>query len=211
MLYVPHTWSPNLPLPLSGCPSWASPFPAAWSLYRIRHILSHWGQTKQSSATYVLGDIRVAHVCSVDGDLVFGRLPKIQVSRHCWSYYVVAKLFSSYNPSAKSSIEVPYFRPILGYKYLYLSQSAAGRAFKRTVMLGSCLQAQYSISKSVRVWCLHMGWIPFWAGDWTAFPLVSASSIFCSCISFRQKPILKMVSWPHPSTMGPVYLLEVVT
>lgn len=31
-------------------------------------------------------------------------------------------------------------------------------------MLGSCLQAQHSISNSVRAWCPPVGWVPSWEG-----------------------------------------------
>jgi hypothetical protein len=41
-------------------------------------------------------------------------------------------------------------------------------------MLGSCLQAQYGISNSVRVWYTSMEWIPSWDGHWVVFLSVSA-------------------------------------
>jgi hypothetical protein len=40
-----------------------------------------------------------------------------------------------------SSIRVPDLSPMLGSKYLHLSQTAASRASPRTAMLGSYLQA----------------------------------------------------------------------
>ena len=93
----------------------------------------------------------------------------------------VAIPFSSFNPTPNSFIVVLDLSPMVGCKYLHLSQSVAGRASQRTAMLGSCLQAQYSISNSVRVWCPLMGWISIWAGHWMAFSSVSAS--FYPCIS----------------------------
>jgi hypothetical protein len=42
-----------------------------------------------------------------------------------------------------SSILVPDLKPVVGYKYLHLSLSAAGRAFLRASISGSCLNAQY--------------------------------------------------------------------
>ena len=43
-------------------------------------------------------------------------------------------------------------------------------------MLGSCLlKENQSISSSVRIWCLPMGWIQNWASQFLAIPLVSAN------------------------------------
>jgi hypothetical protein len=53
---------------------------------------------------------------------------------------------------------------MVGCKYLHLPQSAADKASQNTTMLDLCLQAQHSISNSVRVGCLSVGWIPSWAG-----------------------------------------------
>lgn len=69
-----------------------------------------------------------------------------------------------------------------GHVYLHMSQSAAGRASQKINMIGSSLQAKSSISNSVRIWCLSMGWVPR--------SLVSLSfncySIFVSAFPFRQ-------------------------
>lgn len=51
--------------PFSGATHLTSP-----SLYRIRYILSHGGQTKQSSATFLSGAFAPDHVCSLVVDLV---------------------------------------------------------------------------------------------------------------------------------------------
>jgi hypothetical protein len=40
---------------LTSFPRLGIPFPGASSLYKIRNILSHWGQTRQSSTIYVWG------------------------------------------------------------------------------------------------------------------------------------------------------------
>jgi hypothetical protein len=66
-------------------------------------------------------------------------------------------------PSLNPSLGVPKLRPMIGCKYLHLSQSAADGASQRTAMLVSCLQAQHGISNSVRIWYLCMGWLPRWA------------------------------------------------
>ena len=53
----------------------------------------------------------------------------------------------------------PEFISIVGCESLNLSQSGAGRASQRTTMPESCLQTQHSISNSVGICYLHMGWI----------------------------------------------------
>ena len=60
-----------------------------------------------------------------------------------------------------------------------------GRASQRTAMLGSCLQVQHSISNSIRVWCLPMGWIS--SQPVTGQPFLQSLLHFCPCISFRQE------------------------
>jgi hypothetical protein len=48
----------------------------------------------------------------------------------------------------------------LSCKYLRLTLSAACWVSRRTTMLGSYLQAHYSIKNSVRSWILPLKWIP---------------------------------------------------
>ena len=55
-------------------------------------------------------------------------LPGIQVSWQCWSSYGVAIYFSFFSPSPNSAIKGPNLSPMVGCKYLHLSQSAAGKA-----------------------------------------------------------------------------------
>jgi hypothetical protein len=91
----------------------------------------------------------------------------------CWSPYGVAFLFSVFNLSPNSLIRVPEFGSVVGYKYLVLSQSAAGRASLRTAMSG-CKH----ISNNVRPWSLLMRWILSWASRMNTFPSVSSSFLF---------------------------------
>jgi hypothetical protein len=68
-----------LPLHLILLPQFLIPFllpitskrvlPVASSLYRIRHIFSHWGQTRQFSANHVL---EAASICFLVGRSVSG-------------------------------------------------------------------------------------------------------------------------------------------
>ena len=88
-------------------------------------------------------------------------------------------------------------------------------------MLGSCLQAQYSISNSVRVWCVSMGWTSSWTGHWSAIPSVFdpflSLHLFIYLFIYLFIPEqfwvknLKVGWCPYPSTGGPVYLLDVVS
>ena len=50
--------------------------------------------------------------------------------------------------SPNSTIGIPDFSEMVGSKYLFLCQSAAGRGSQRTAMLGSCLKAYHSIVTS---------------------------------------------------------------
>jgi hypothetical protein len=43
-------------------------------------------------------------------------LPRIQVSRNCWSFYRVARPFSTVNPSPNYSIGISDFSPMLVHK-----------------------------------------------------------------------------------------------
>ena len=113
-------------------PLWAS------SLYRIRHILSHWGQTRQSSATYVPG--AMDHPMYALWWLSLWELWGVHVNWYCCSSYGVVIPFSSFSPSPNSFTLVANLSSMVDCKYLHLSLSAADRATQRTTMLGSCLQ-----------------------------------------------------------------------
>jgi hypothetical protein len=120
--------------PLSPHPLLTYPSPGQSSLDRIRYTLSHWGQIMQSSMR--------AWTCPY---MLFGwclnlwKLPRVWVSWFCQSSYGVAILFSSFNPSPNSFISVPYLSPVVGCKYLYLSQSTTERFSQWTAMLDSYL------------------------------------------------------------------------
>ena len=121
---------PYSPLPMRKCspttlnnPPSPQPSQASlWgkSLYRIRNILSHWGQTRQSSTKYLQGPR--AKSCMLFGWwLSLWDLPVVQVSWFFWSSYGVAIPFSSSSPSSNHSILVPNLNPVVGCKYLHLS------------------------------------------------------------------------------------------
>jgi hypothetical protein len=105
----------------------ASPFPGASSFYRIKHIPSHWGQMRQSSVTYVPGATNQPMYALWLVAQSLGALKGL-VSWSCCSSYTVAIPFSSFSPSPEFSIGVPDLSPMVGCKYLHLSQPAAGRA-----------------------------------------------------------------------------------
>ena len=106
-------------------------------------------------------------------------LSGVQVSWHCWSSYVVAIPFSSFNPSPNSSIGICKLSPMLGGGYLHLVQLAAGKNLSED---SSYLQAQCN----ARDLYPPMGWIPSWAGHY--FTILSVSTpFFCPCIFFRQQ------------------------
>ena len=69
------------------------------------------------------------------------------------SSYRVAKPFSSFSPSSKSSIGVPVLSPMVGCKLPHLYWSESGVASQETAIQ----QALLGISNSVWVWCLQMG------------------------------------------------------
>ena len=75
-----------------------------------------------------------------------------------------------------SSTGIPRLSPMVGYKYLHLCWSGAGRTSQETTISGSCQQVLLGISNSVGFWCLQMGWIPRWGSLWMAFP---PEFVFC--------------------------------
>ena len=146
-----------------------------------QHSPSLGHQVSTGSATYVLG--AQTSPCMLYGwRLSLWELPEFQISWYCWSSYGHANSSSSFNSSPDSFIGVPDLSPIVCCMYLHLSQLAANRASQKKAKLGFCLQAQNSISNSVRVWCPTMGWFPSWVGHWMAFPSVLLH--FCPCNFF---------------------------
>ena len=120
-------------------------------------------------------------------------LPGVQVSWHFWSSGGVAIPFSSVSPSPNSSTGVPDLS-LNGCT----SQSAARRASQRIAMRGSCLQVQYTVSHSVRVWCLPVAWIPSWASYWSATPSVSAPFLYPLHLRIKQDLPLFLLEFMRP-------------
>ena len=61
---------------------------------------------------------------------------------------------------------------------------------------------------------LHLGWIPRWYSLWMAFPSVSAPLFVLAFLFDKRKfglIFFKVGGWPHSSTGGHVYLLDVVS
>lgn len=93
------------------------PHPCASSLYRIKHLISHWGQTSQTSEqpVYVL--------CWW---LSLWEIPEIHINWHCWSCCRVAISLKAFNPSPHSSKGVPNLHLMFVFGYLHLSPSVPG-------------------------------------------------------------------------------------
>ena len=103
---------PHLPTNFHPTPV-VSLFPMASGFYRIKwciHIHSHWGQTRQSSATYVAGAM---DQLSFGWWLSLWKLWGVHISWYHCSSYGMAIIFSSFSPSANSSIEVHDLSPIV--------------------------------------------------------------------------------------------------
>jgi hypothetical protein len=87
-------------------------------------FLSHWGQTRQSSAVYVSGS-SYKLVLLPGWWLNVWESSGIQVSWDCWSSYANTLLLSFFQPFPSSTTRVPCFCPWGGYKYLQLYLWAA--------------------------------------------------------------------------------------
>ena len=96
-------------------------------------------------------------------------ISRVKVNWDCWSSYRATLLLSFFQLFPNSNTGVSSFCPLVGYKYLHLTLSAACWIFQRAVMIGPFLWAHHSLSTSVRPWGLPFSWIPIWT---------------CHCISF---------------------------
>ena len=92
----------------------------------------------------------------------------------------------SFSLSPNSSIGIPDLSPIVGYKYLHLSQSAAGRVSQRTTMLGFCLQAQHGRTNSVG-FGTPSPWDGSQVGPVTGWTFPQSLLHLCPCIYFSQE------------------------
>jgi hypothetical protein len=101
----------------------------------------------------------------------------VQVNWDYWSSYRAALLLSFFQLFPNSTTEVSSFCPLVWYRYLHLTLSAAGWVFQKAVMIDPFLWALY-LSSSVRPWGFALSWILLWAYCWTSFSL--GSSLFLS-------------------------------
>jgi hypothetical protein len=85
----------------------------------------------------------------------------IQINWDCWSSYRIALPLSFFQRN--SSTGVNCFCPLVGWRYLYLTLSAACWIFWRAVMIGPILWVFHNLDSSVRPWGLPLRWIPLWA------------------------------------------------
>ena len=128
------------------------------------------------------------------------------------SSYGNANPLSSFRPCHNFPIGVPMLSPMFGCVHLNLYWSGSGRASQEISIPGSCQQVL--LGNSVWVWCLQMGWIPWWGQslDGLSFSLCST---LCLCTSFWQEEfwinIFDVGGWPHPSTRGHAYPLDMVS
>ena len=90
---------------------------------------------------------------------------------------------------------VPRLSPMVGYDYLHLYWSGAGRASQGPHIPGSCQQVLLGIINSVWVWCLQMRWIPGWDSLWMAFPLDFAPFFVSAFPLDRNNSGLKILRW----------------
>jgi hypothetical protein len=102
-LWESAVWTIPHPLTLHTLPK--SPFPTASSLYSIRHIFSHWHQTRLSSVTNVLEATDQSML--FDWWLSLWKFPEVKVNWPCWSSYGVSIPFSYFNLSLNSSLQDP--------------------------------------------------------------------------------------------------------
>jgi hypothetical protein len=88
---------------------------------------------------------------------------------------------------------------MVGYEYLHLHWSGAGKTSQEIDIPGSCQQALPGISNIVRVWCLQMRCIPRWGSLWMAHTSVSAP--FCVLLFplDRKNSGLILEGWVAPS------------
>jgi hypothetical protein len=143
------------------------------SLYRIRCILSHWGQTRQFHAIYVPGSLKPACACSLVSFSVSGSSKGSRlVETIVLPVEFLSPSGSSIFPSTLPQGSLTSAQCLSVGVWICLSQ-LLDRASQRAPILGSYLQAQYSIINSVRDWCLPMGRVSKWANHWSAIPLVS--------------------------------------
>ena len=106
------------------------PLPEVSSPSKVRPIFSHWGQTRQSLNIY----LPAASDHSLVGGSVFGNSVSSPLVENAGFPIGSPSPLASSILDPNSAIGVPNFSPMVGYKYLPLSQSAADSASQKTAM-----------------------------------------------------------------------------
>ena len=134
-----------------------------------------------------------------------------QASLYC-SLNGVAIPLSSSSPSSRSPTRFPELTLMFGSKHPHLYWSVAGQASQVTVTLGSCQQVPLDHSNNGGLGvCKHDGspggTVPCWPFLQSLFHVLSMFFPFVQEHFWVKN--FEMDGWPHPSTRGCAYLLEV--
>jgi hypothetical protein len=157
-----HTSSPH-PSPREchphPIPHLTSKLSGASSLLRVKCIISEWTQTQKSSTICILGAScqQEYAVCLV---VQCWEISGVQINWDCCSTYRFSLLLSFFQSFPNSTIGVSSFCPLIGYKYLHLTLSAACWVFQRVVRIAPFLCVLHSLSNIVS----GLGTSP-WAGS----------------------------------------------
>ena len=133
LIPIPPSPSPRKCLHTPSPPHQSSPLPGVWSIWRVMSI-SHWDQTRQSSAVYESG---ASYQLMYASWLVAQCLRHLRgrVNWYCWSFYGVALLLSFFQLFPNSTREVPGFCSVVGCKHLSMTLSSAFWDSQRTTRI----------------------------------------------------------------------------
>ena len=165
MSTLSHFFIPFLLLPATKRMSPADlPLPRASHLTRVKHIFSHWGQTRESSAIYVWNPWISS--CMLPGwSLNVSDISGVQVSWDCWSFYGVVLLFSFFQPYPNSTTDSLIVQSVC-YTTMKSWNQIPAHIFK--ARYGSpllyCQNWEYKEWRTLGLSCLPI-WSYFWLYD----------------------------------------------